>query len=404
MKSHRQWVRAAIYAAVAIAILVLGLAAFVNVQQRLLRWRAERLLADIRAIQMGKSNLADAQRLMRKWGAWGQWQGECTERYCHFVISLDDASHALHLYPVLWGGNWGSELRWPRWMNRYYTWAGGRFAVVEASFGVRNGTIWSKEFGVLTVPSPPEYGRSGDMAGAASSSSVFTKAICSSSISHSQFVPNVLLSAERPEFSLTVGDVEEKGHWSVAEFTPYTDEETVRALFDFNLNCLTRWKECRTARELMPTAVSFYRTLKAEEINSASAPKPLPLWTVARDSEYVAIAVAQTRVRPSLDQNVVLISFRVQKLLKGESPIAGRSFYMMPLVGAIETCPVTRSDARTLRPGTRFILAFSGLINDESTSERDFYPCIVAQMSDENLGAIRLGLERDAVLRVPGTN
>src|SRR6516164_8938632 len=98
MKSHRRWARVLRVVAVAAAILVFGLAAFVNVQQRVLRWRAERLLEDIRAIQMGKSTWADAQRLMTRWGAWGMWDGSCTAEACEYQIVLRDVSQAMPSY------------------------------------------------------------------------------------------------------------------------------------------------------------------------------------------------------------------------------------------------------------------------------------------------------------------
>ena len=79
------------------AVLAL-LAAFVQLEQHLLRWRAERLLADIRQIQMGKSTWADAQRFMTKWGTWGHYEGSCTAEKCDYSIAMEDAARALTAY------------------------------------------------------------------------------------------------------------------------------------------------------------------------------------------------------------------------------------------------------------------------------------------------------------------
>jgi hypothetical protein len=56
---------------VVVLALVAGLAVFVQIQQRILRWRAERLLADMRELQSHKSTWADAQKIMTRWGKWG---------------------------------------------------------------------------------------------------------------------------------------------------------------------------------------------------------------------------------------------------------------------------------------------------------------------------------------------
>jgi len=54
MASHIRWGRWIRIAAIAILAPIICLIAVVRIQQYVLRWRAERLLADIRQIQMGK--------------------------------------------------------------------------------------------------------------------------------------------------------------------------------------------------------------------------------------------------------------------------------------------------------------------------------------------------------------
>jgi hypothetical protein len=52
------------------AVLSLTLIVFlsVQIQQRILRWRAERLMADMHQIRLYQSTWADAQRFMHRWG------------------------------------------------------------------------------------------------------------------------------------------------------------------------------------------------------------------------------------------------------------------------------------------------------------------------------------------------
>ena len=132
--------------------LVMFAFAAVQFQQHLLRWRAERLLADIRGIQMGNSRWDDAQRLMNRWGTWGKWEGACTSQSCDYQIVLQDASQA---YATYYTTAEEVHLRTParhccQWLRRPYMALGGRFAEVYARIVVKHGVIWTKSFDVIT--------------------------------------------------------------------------------------------------------------------------------------------------------------------------------------------------------------------------------------------------------------
>jgi hypothetical protein len=110
----------------ALLALIAGLAVFVQIQQHILRWRAERLLADMREMQSHKSAWADAQKIMTRWGAWGSCEGSCTREKCGYTIVLEDTLSTLvwaHIdrYPIL------RSLYWP------LTFLGEKGAFVEAS-------------------------------------------------------------------------------------------------------------------------------------------------------------------------------------------------------------------------------------------------------------------------------
>ncbi|WP_157466474.1 hypothetical protein [Edaphobacter aggregans] len=78
----------------------------VQIQQRMLRWRAERLLADMHQIRLYQSTWADAQRLMHRWGAWGHYDGSCTAESCKYEIEMDSIARynpGFHAMPGLIG-------------------------------------------------------------------------------------------------------------------------------------------------------------------------------------------------------------------------------------------------------------------------------------------------------------
>jgi hypothetical protein len=377
---------------------IVCLAAYVPIQQHILRWRAERLLADIRQIQMGKSTWADAQRLMHRWGQWGRYQNECNQQYCSYEISIDDISHAYRHFPFLDGGQWESQLRWPIWINRPFVWAGGRFAVVRASFEVRNGAIWAKSFAARTAFSPKAYDRKSD-AYAAPDSNVVADGFCTTSLALGRF-PGVVFSIENPEVSLSLTDNDRDGHWVVAAFTPFAAHGTVDELLEFNLSCITSMKECRTAAELMPNAVSIYKAGHREAIKAANANylKYLPIWVAARDAGYVVIAevIGITQRQPT---DRPTLSFEVIKLLKGYALISNHtSFYMLNTVGSRGICSISSSEARDFRNGAKVLVILDEPLNEQSTPNSDASACIVLPLRDENLAASEKGIARYSVL------
>lgn len=66
--------------------------AAIPVQQRVLRHRAERLLVDIRSLKLRRSTWADAQQIFVTWGAWGHYEGTCSQQSCSYEINLGDFS------------------------------------------------------------------------------------------------------------------------------------------------------------------------------------------------------------------------------------------------------------------------------------------------------------------------
>ena len=146
----RKWaVRVVRWTAGAVVSLLLLTFLAVQFQQRALRWRAERLSADMHQIRLYQSTWADAQRLMHRWGAWGHYDGTCTAASCKYTIKIVGFDY--------YNPN-GPRHAWLDWLMQHdrlnlYQWFGGRGSAFLASFTVHNGTIWreSAAFGV-SVP------------------------------------------------------------------------------------------------------------------------------------------------------------------------------------------------------------------------------------------------------------
>lgn len=390
-RSMPRMVKIARWTGLALVILVALLFITVQTQQRILRWRAERLLADIRAIQMGKSTWADAQRLMNEWGAWGEWQGKCSAKYCDYEISMDDYSRAFHHYPVLHGGQFGSHLRWPQWLNGPYTWLGGRFVVVNASFGVRNGFIRSKEFGVRMALGPDSKWKS-DPEFVKPNSTINAEMACEGGLFHKDGT----FSLTDPEFTFFVVDNDVDGHWTRVLFTPFASNKTVNDLMVFNLSCITRRHKCGTSAELMPIAGSTIKHLRQNPSNEAKKQKmtDLPLWIASRDADHVAIATA---LLPTANRSLHAdgyAAFRITKVLGGSHWTSNMGPYAVKTLGAVEFCRADPKLFTTLQTGSTVILLFNDPLNESTTPLSESSDCELVPKNNENTAEVMRGIQR----------
>lgn len=393
MKLSFPWKKIVRWSALTLLGMLLALATWVPIQQQILRWRAERLLANIRAIQMGKSNWDDAQRLMHRWGAWNEQLDNCTEKSCLFRISIDDSSHAFQKFPVLYGGNWGTHLRWPRWLSKVYFALGGRFAVVVAQLSVENGLIQAKSFGMLTALSPNILNQR-KIEDFGPDSAVMARTICDSQLS-----PWGYISHNSPEVTYFASDNDHDGHGGYIQFTPFTERAQIDSLFDFNLNCLTRFNECKISRELLPSLTKLYATNSdtIRRINAKSAIVNLPIWIIARDAEYVAIG--ETRNIPKdahpLQSNLPM-EFRIKHLLKGSEQINSSISLLETITteGSSNLCLIPSEQARQMKQGTGVLMAFDGPLNLDSDQTSDSYLCFIFPLNSQTLSEAKRGIER----------
>jgi hypothetical protein len=133
--------------AVVVTAVVVVLVAFalVHVQQRVLRYRAERLLADFHSLQIDRSTWPETQEVIGRWSKWGYAKGDCTRTHCIFIVQIEDtlsmrtATLPEHL---------------TRWMYRPFfrkslRWLGGREGSMRAEILVDDGRLTGKEISTM---------------------------------------------------------------------------------------------------------------------------------------------------------------------------------------------------------------------------------------------------------------
>jgi hypothetical protein len=318
----------------------------VQTQQRILRWRAERLLADMHQIRLYQSTWADAQQLMHRWGAWGYYEGSCTAANCAYEIELRSLiSYNRHVPPA-----------WLVWLLKHdrmnvYEWFGGRGSVFRASFTVHDGTIW-RESTCIGVCVPRKKMKRVTNADTILTFDDFEWTLSVGAVSYQRLHRTL----ENP-FLFTVGDESLAGHpyYKVGRpsgckilcqivdvyYSTRTPPAEMERLTSYDFSCFTRFHPCARIADLLPAAEEWHLydseyesgptvpVPKERPLSEYSLPKPvpcsnIPVWAQARDAHY-ALAVEALSTEIVQDQETHQLYRKVTKVrvvdsLKGPAP------------------------------------------------------------------------------------
>ena len=253
MKRIKRALRVVCVTALAIVLLAFAL---VHFQQSLLRWRAERLMADIHRIRLYQSNWADAQRLMYRWGAWGHYDGSCTSKDCRYAIDLKDVSLQEYEKEQAGAGSW----LWDHPAAEViYRWLGGRYAGIHCSFIVQDDTIWRTETSVSIAASPKVLSK--DFWGYV----LFVQARSQQALRESEGGGDVEGDddqlAYHPFFKVGQPNGCEGCIWVGITYSTHTPQAEIERLTDFELSCLTNLISCERPDELLSVAREWNRII-----------------------------------------------------------------------------------------------------------------------------------------------
>jgi hypothetical protein len=374
MAPTARWRRILRIAAFTVGVLLLGTVALVRMQQQILRWRAERLLSDIRGLQMGKSTWAEAQKIMTRWGAWGRYDGSCTQEKCSYKITLQSIECPLCVYrPV-----------------QILVSLGTRDAWIEANFEVIDGIVWGKDFAVVLSVADGVFRHDWGYGLLASAHTVWRTA---------EF--NRYVSLDHPDYIVGRPGACESCEKVYSRFTPFVDPSTAQNLMDFNLDCVTRFFQCRDQIDIMPRV---WRQVQAEKTQLVAArnalqgpyypPTPPPEF-LGRDRANIVIAeVVSTRSEARPDGHVLYATFRLDQRLKRAafwSPEQLEEEYSRE-----ELTSVGKNDkSRLITSGRKVILAFDTPSEIALQHMIDLGDYEVLPLTEENLAAIRKGMRLD---------
>jgi hypothetical protein len=295
-----------------VVVVGVGLWGFQQGQQWLLRWRAERLLAEIQAVNVSQSDGGQAEAIGARWKKWDSPSQKCTRDDCQHRIVME-----VHI-----PGHFGFDYEHPDRLQpfvRVLDRLGLRPSAVIADIRVRHGVITSKDFGVdIARPvrfwGSPEGGldteiKADDREGA-----------------NLRVIPDYY-------FGNIYSHVKTEPHGTlIAESTPQEPLQHRRELMDFRLECITRWSPCLTNAELLPEAGAEAEAAEKmrEDLRRAGKDRATErrdcngrdLEFMARQNEEVWIVTAEVRREPELTEGGSLeyIPYvRPQQILKGKN-------------------------------------------------------------------------------------
>ncbi|MDP9052583.1 MAG: hypothetical protein M3O31_17960 [Acidobacteriota bacterium] len=205
--------------------------------QLLLRWRGQKLLADIRTLHAGRSTWSDTQPIMKKWDSWSVPKGACTEEACTYQIDVVQT-----LTPILVGNPNGVS---KNWIARFTDHTGLRGSAVRAGFNVRDGIVITRWFGEQVTPPVRDWSVPDGYVPYVSVSSA------ESTLFHQINKDQKLLHPHRLAQS--------KAFYIAVTFSPDEDSAEQAALMDFDFSCITRFKPCESEGQILPEAFSMWQ-------------------------------------------------------------------------------------------------------------------------------------------------
>lgn len=397
--------------AATMALVLLTLAA-VQFQQRLLRYRAQELLADIHRIRLYQTTWADAQRLMNRWGAWGHYDGSCTAARCKYDIALTDITYSKFGRLIGYGG------------FRAYSLFGGRMTKLVVSFTVHDGTIWRETAGIAVAASPGLFSANDEFPLTLIVTTKSRQRLRESEDdwwimgTDEQLAKHPYYKAGRP------GGCEINCEEAVVTYSTRTPPAEIDRLTSFNLSCLTQFSSCVELDQLLPAAKDWH--LYHEEENSAmqdpaGSPRPcdIPLWALARDTRYALVVeglstkIVENPGTVYLAPNNPLGSgpdfkreedqVKILTTMKGNPPWNLGATVLAHPYGGTEFYPDCNEASEHLLPGKRYLVFPIGddrrdqVLTRESPIELD--PCGVWEDTPENRRELERGFAQNDALR-----
>jgi hypothetical protein len=377
---------------------------FFRVEAYRFQRRAEHLMADVQALKLRQSNWLEADRLISRWGKYGNYKGHCDASFCRYSIELDspgitlDRAFALaspilnnhFVYQI-------ASLIFPPWEH-----LGVRSVTVRAAFVVQDRVVLRKSAVFIYYVSPTFSGSSGYSLIATSRA---TSRLTSGGwplIGSEQLAEHPFYAVTRPggcSFCLMAN----------VTFTPDTPDPEMRRLTTFNLNCITRLRPCRYLEDIYPAAENWHlydgtpgdRPSPPNQVHTENALLPLacgvPLFARGREAGQILSVTALSESQEGQPGEIIeeKASVRLNGVLKGET-----GYNPGELIAV-----TSRSDSRyspneietPLTPGKQFLLLT--VYREDKSYPLELDRCLVLPDTPEIRNQLEAGVAQNDSLR-----
>jgi len=237
MKAVLRWCCQFLFAVLVVLAAVWGSG---EASQWILRWRAEKLLSDVRTLEVGRSGWPEVQQTMNKWGRWGAPKDSCSATSCTYSIDLQQT------LPSILGGSPGDGAK--NWLPRLLNCIGLRSAAARAGFTMQHGVVSEKWFGEQVTLPVRDWSRSVAYVPYLSVSSHSTVRFHDHTRDPDQIFTNRLVRAY--PYGLN------------ASFSPDEEASEQAMLMDFQFFCITQLAPCEDVADILPEG---WRTLQMEQ-------------------------------------------------------------------------------------------------------------------------------------------
>ncbi len=273
---------------IALAALGLLLAPFVavQVQERIFRHRAERLLADMRSLMLRKATMAEIEAVFKRWNPHGDpCFGELGYFYGHprsgqgCNLAADSWSPSFDKNPE------GAENYWSGLWRLLFVIGGGRDAHIRAYAIVEGGDVKSLWFRVdvdLSLAHIDGYRLPATLSGSVVTIPRFSVSDVWLGLT---LHPNYLMVQSPP-----VGERSRNAEVN-AEFGPHANPADIARLTSFDLSCLTRLMTCRKPEDIMPEAAAQFAKEEPQlaQVRKDHVCGPDIVGLMARDADYAGV-------------------------------------------------------------------------------------------------------------------